>query len=81
MAGFANTFDYKQLDLLPPTAIPAVLVVLNQQVAYYQGKLLSLQPTNFKTTEEFLQKWQFYRGSLEATNDLILIMKGKQDAD
>lgn len=80
MAGFANTFDYSKLDLLPPDAFPAVLAVLNEQVAYYQSKLLTLQPTNFKTTEEFLRKWQFYQGSLEATNDLILILKGKQDA-
>lgn len=80
MAGFANTFDYSKLDLLPPDAFSAVLAVLNEQVAYYQSKLLTLQPTNFKTTEEFLRKWQFYQGSLEATNDLILILKGKQDA-
>ncbi len=82
MAGFANTFeDNNLIDLLPPDARQAVLAVLDKEVAYYNTKLLNLNPNDFKATEDFLRKWQFYKGSLEAINDLITLMKGKQDAD
>ena len=82
MAGFANNFnDNNLIDLLPPDSRQAVLAVFDKEVAYYNTKLLNLNPYDFKTTEEFLRKWQFYKGSLEAINDLITLMKGKQDAD
>lgn len=78
MAGFSNTFDDKELvDFLQAGSNQPVFSLLDKALAYYNNRLVALNPNDFKTPEEFMRKWQFYKGALEAVNDLILIMKGK----
>lgn len=77
MGSFANNSNWaKQVKLAPATAQP-VIALLTEAECHYSAKLLSLNPNDFKTPEDFLRKWQFYRGALEAVNDLTNLIKGQ----
>lgn len=78
MAGLANDFDNSiKLDYLEADTRQLLLALLDKAASYYTNRLINLSPSNFSEPEEFMRKWQFYKGALEAINDLKLIMKGK----
>lgn len=77
MGSFANNSKWpERVKLAAPVAQP-VLVLLAEAECHYSAKLLLLNPNDFKTPEDFLRKWQFYRGALEAVNDLTNLIKGQ----
>ena len=78
MAGFElNRNKDITLDHLEPSATSALFALYDDALRYYQSRLLNLSPASFSSPEEFLRKWNYYRGAIEATEDLITILKGK----
>lgn len=77
MGSFANNSKWPERVKLAASVAQPVLVLLTEAELYYSAKLLNLSPYDFKTPEEFLRKWQFYKGSLEAVNDLTNLIKGQ----
>lgn len=52
-----------------------------EAIAFYEAKLLTINPANFKSPEEFIQKWAFYQGSLEAAKDIFTILIKENEND
>lgn len=78
MAIFANNYDDKnKLNTIRADILQPILVLLTEAELFYSAKLLQLNPNDFKATEEFMRKWQYYRGSIDAITDLQSILKGK----
>lgn len=77
MGSFANTSTWAERVKLAPATAQPVLTLLTEAECHYSAKLLLLNPNDFKSPEEFLRKWQFYKGALEAVTDLTNLIKGQ----
>lgn len=77
MASFANNYvDKLKLYSLRADLVQPFSTLLAEAESFYSAKLVNLNPNDFKTIEEFARKWQYYRGCLDAIQDLQLILRG-----